>query len=78
MRTYKRIQIKGDYYTLNLARRKDNNLLIQNIEVLRTTFRKIKLYLATPFLGAFHYWVAKGIYSLHWGATSDVIDAWLE
>ena len=44
MRTYKRIRIKGGcyFFTVNLAHRKGNQLLIRHIDALRAAFKKIK------------------------------------
>ena len=44
MRTYQRIRIEGAkyFFTVNLAERLDNNLLIQHISHLREAFRQVR------------------------------------
>ena len=44
MRTYKRIKIEGGcyFFTVVLARRRKNNLLVQNIDTLRESFKQIQ------------------------------------
>jgi putative transposase len=44
MRIYKRLQIPGGcyFFTVNLAERRDNNMLIRHIENLREAFRQIR------------------------------------
>ena len=44
MTAYRRIKVEGAtyFFTVNLAQRKDNTLLIDNIEGLREIFRKVK------------------------------------
>jgi putative transposase len=44
MRIYKRLQIPGGcyFFTVNLAERQDNDMLIRHIENLREAFRQIR------------------------------------
>jgi len=44
MTAYRRVRIAGAtwFFTVNLAERRDNHLLINNIDLLRQAFRKIK------------------------------------
>jgi putative transposase len=44
MRTYKRLQINGGcyFFTVNLAQRQDNNLLVRHIDSLRAAFKQIR------------------------------------
>lgn len=44
MTNYRRIYIHGStwFFTVNLAERRDNNLLVEKIDLLRTAFRYVK------------------------------------
>ena len=44
MTDYRRIYIPGStwFFTVNLAERRDNNLLVEKIDLLRTAFRYVK------------------------------------
>jgi len=70
MTDYRRIYIPGStwFFTVNLAERRDNHLLVEKIDLLRTAFRYVKErkpyridavvimpdhLMATPILGAF-------------------------
>ena len=52
MRTYRQIKIEGGcyFFTVVLAQRQGNNLLIQHIDTLRESFRFKKITTSSPWM----------------------------